>query len=215
MTGILFACTLFWTFFLVGQQNSFAYNINLEWDPPSGPDVAGYKLYYKADSSTLPFDGTGSKEGSSPVDVENVTNFTIHDLNPDKKYCLFVTAYDSEGNESLNSNIIEIPASVPSDISIPTVVNNSKINLSTLIMNGTVSNVYGIGSLTINGVVVPVAADGSFNYSLHLAKGANTITTVVSDKMNRQTVDLRTVFLESVETFGGYMVCNKQQHRHA
>ena len=195
ISGILFAGTFFWVLFLAGQLNSFAYNVDFQWDPNTESDVAGYKLYYKTDSSELPFNGTGALEGSSPIDVQNVTNFNIHDLNPDKKYYIFVTVYDSAGNESLSSNIVEIPASVPFVISMPTVVNNMEMSSSMLLINGTVSNTGSIKSLTINGIAVTVAADGSFTCSLHLAKGTNTITTVVTDTMNRQTVDTKTVIL--------------------
>ncbi|BCO07697.1 hypothetical protein GF1_00730 [Desulfolithobacter dissulfuricans] len=61
--------------------------------------VAGYKLYYKTGDSGPPYDGTGLPEGNSPIDVGNVTRFTISGLDPQLTYRFTITAYTSDGQE--------------------------------------------------------------------------------------------------------------------
>ncbi|WP_020676365.1 hypothetical protein [Geopsychrobacter electrodiphilus] len=82
-----------------------AQNIALAWDPSPGSDVVGYKLYYQANAPTLPLTGNEATQGSSPINVENSTNFSISV--PDNQiYYFAVTAYDAAGYESTYSNIV-------------------------------------------------------------------------------------------------------------
>ncbi len=86
---------------------SDAPSATLAWSANSEPGLAGYKIYYKIDSQSPPYDGTGLTEGNSPIVVslsklENPKNpeFTIHNLNKDRTYFFTITAYDNEGRES-------------------------------------------------------------------------------------------------------------------
>lgn len=83
-----------------------ARDITLEWDPNTEPDIAGYKIYYKASTPELPLDGTGAAEGPSPVDVGSNTRATLKGLDGSKIYYFSVTAYNSAGYESSFSNIV-------------------------------------------------------------------------------------------------------------
>jgi len=78
--------------------------VTLAWNPNTEPDLAGYKLYYKTGSSGEPYDGTGATEGDSPIDIGNVTTYTLYDLTDDTSYFFVVTAYDDQGGESDYSN---------------------------------------------------------------------------------------------------------------
>ncbi len=96
-----------------------AQNVELAWDPSISDDVAGYKIYYKANSTELPLDGIEALEGPSPIDVGNVTSFTLTELPEGSVYYFRATAYDSEGNESTLSNLTAsawIPAPVAPEI---------------------------------------------------------------------------------------------------
>lgn len=99
---------------------SYALDVSLAWDANTEPDLAGYKLYYKTDSSGPPYNGTGATEGDSPIDVGNVTEFTIHGLSDGVTYYFVAAAYDTEGLESGYSNevstSISFPAASPPDI---------------------------------------------------------------------------------------------------
>src|SRR5260370_15370161 len=71
-----------------------ASGVTLLWDPSSGSNIAGYRLYY----------GTPSGTYRQIVDVGNVTSFTVDDLLHGRTYYFVVTAYDDTGAESGPSN---------------------------------------------------------------------------------------------------------------
>ncbi len=107
------------TFFLCFQAFSYAADVTLQWDANTEPDLAGYRLYYKTGSSGAPYDGTGATEGASPIDAENVTEFTLHSLSDTEVYFFVVTAHDTEDLESEYSN--EVTASTePTPTPTPT-----------------------------------------------------------------------------------------------
>jgi hypothetical protein len=87
-----------------------ASDIALTWDANTEADLAGYRVYYKTGSTGPPYNGTGAAEGDSPVDVGNVTEFTLSGLTDEVTYFFAVTAYSSEGHESDYSN--EVASSV-------------------------------------------------------------------------------------------------------
>ncbi|MEZ4600306.1 MAG: fibronectin type III domain-containing protein [Syntrophotaleaceae bacterium] len=90
----------------LAPSKGFAKDITLSWDPSPSSGVVGYKLYYQADSATLPMTGTDAAEGSSPIDVGNATTFTLTGLSEWSIYYFRTTAYDSQGNESEFSNLV-------------------------------------------------------------------------------------------------------------
>ena len=81
-------------------------SVMLEWDPSPDADLTGYKVYYQANSSALPFQGTEATQGSSPIDVANTTSTTVNGLDPGSSYFFAVTAYNSGGLESIYSNVV-------------------------------------------------------------------------------------------------------------
>lgn len=62
----------------------------ISWDPNSESDLSHYKIYY----------GQSSGSYGAPVDVGNVTSFTITKLEELTDYYFVVTALDFSGNES-------------------------------------------------------------------------------------------------------------------
>jgi len=106
----LFGCKVIlfvFFFFLSFQTLCFAADVTLRWDKNTESDLAGYKLYYKTDTSGSPYDGTGSDQGASPVDIPlNVLTdpdnpeFTITELDAERIYFFSLTAYDNEDSES-------------------------------------------------------------------------------------------------------------------
>ncbi|MFA5516454.1 MAG: fibronectin type III domain-containing protein [Desulfuromonadales bacterium] len=101
----LFSFILIAFVFLVGNS-AFAKDITLAWDPNEEPDVVGYRVYYKIDSSSLPFDGAGASEGVSPVDAGDNLSLTLTGLREDQIIYFAVTAYNSAGEESSFSNVV-------------------------------------------------------------------------------------------------------------
>jgi hypothetical protein len=83
----------------------FAQDITLAWNPSVSSDVTGYKLYYQADTADQPMEGIEALEGSSPIDVGDVTTFTVTGLPEGSIYYFRATAYNSAGLESDPSNL--------------------------------------------------------------------------------------------------------------
>ena len=96
---------------------AFAASVALDWDPSTDTDLAGYRVYYQANSAAIPFSGAGAAEGSAPIDVANTLSATINGLDPANSYYFAVTAYNNSGAESVYSNVVEIKESVPPAVS--------------------------------------------------------------------------------------------------
>lgn len=62
-------------------------SINLGWDASTGPDLAGYAVYY----------GTASGAYDFVIDVGNITSFVVVDLDEGTTYYFIVKAYDTDG----------------------------------------------------------------------------------------------------------------------
>jgi chitinase len=127
ISKLILAVMFSWIVILCGQSTCFALNVLLKWDPNTESDLSGYKVYYKADTSSMPFDGTGAGGGSSPIDVHNQTTYTVNGLDPSRTYYFAVTAYNNSGIESEFSNIVAIPESVAPVISITYPGNNATL----------------------------------------------------------------------------------------
>jgi hypothetical protein len=91
-----FVISLFLLIILFAPRPISAAQIRLAWDPNTEQDLAGYKLYY----------GTASGSYGSPINVGNVTTYTLTGLIAGKRYFIAVTAYDNAKppNESGYSN---------------------------------------------------------------------------------------------------------------
>lgn len=101
----------FFLIFFFFQTLCFAADVTLRWDANTETDLAGYKLYYKTDTTGAPYDGTGADQGPSPVNIPlgslsdpNNPEFTITGVDAGHIYFLVITAYDTEENESGYSN---------------------------------------------------------------------------------------------------------------
>ncbi|MEW5803461.1 MAG: fibronectin type III domain-containing protein [bacterium] len=101
-TSLVFFCSVIGISCLVDPGHAF--DVTLTWDADTESDCIGYYLYYKTDSSGPPYQGVGAREGNSPIDVGNVTSFTLHKLRDNKIYFFVVTAYDTFRRESIYSN---------------------------------------------------------------------------------------------------------------
>lgn len=88
--------------------------ITIAWDPPTTnvdgsplTDLAGYRVYY----------GTASRIYGSPIDVGNVTTYTLTGLPPGPTYFIAVTGYDTLINQSNFSNEVFVsPLGGPSSL---------------------------------------------------------------------------------------------------
>ena len=87
---IVFICTLY----LIPA--AYAASVDLEWDPNTEPQLAGYKIHW----------GTSSGNYASSKNVGNTTTCTITGLDEGRTYYFAATAYDGAGVESDYSNQI-------------------------------------------------------------------------------------------------------------
>jgi hypothetical protein len=74
--------------------NVLADYLALSWDPNHEPDLAGYRVYY----------GKSSGNYDQATNVGNVSSCSLSGLEPNRRYYLSLTAYDTSGNESDFSN---------------------------------------------------------------------------------------------------------------
>ncbi|MFZ0483015.1 MAG: hypothetical protein WAL93_06480, partial [Desulfobacterales bacterium] len=115
-TFIICALTLY------PKSSVYAADVTLAWTSNTEGDLAGYYIYYKSGTSGRPYNGTGVDEGSSPIKIPKeelfahsaTPEYTLHGLSYTETSYLVLTAYDTEGNESLFSNeVFYQPATAP------------------------------------------------------------------------------------------------------
>lgn len=106
---------------LAGLTNCLAATVALQWDAVTDSDLAGYKVYYQANSSSAPFKG-------SPVNVQNQTFANISNLDPNNAYYFAVTSYNTSGVESSYSNIVKIQEMVSPKTSITAPFSNASVS---------------------------------------------------------------------------------------
>ncbi len=94
---------------LVAQTDSSGPGrVKLMWAADSVHDVAGYKIYYSADSTNL-LAGTGAQQGNSPIYTPDVADsFYVGGLTNGANYWFAVSAYDYSSNESSLSQPVKI-----------------------------------------------------------------------------------------------------------
>ncbi len=152
---------------MAGQSACFASTVVLQWDPNTDADLAGYKVYYQADSSTQPFQGTGATQGPSPIDVHNQNDSeTISGLDPAHPYYFAVTAYNTSGVESAYSNIVYVPELVPPTVSISYPTNNATVS-GTVSVTASASDNVGVTKVEfyVNGALQTTDTSTPYIYS--------------------------------------------------
>jgi hypothetical protein len=95
--------TVLVVFAMISTQVTFAAGVRLSWQGNSESDLAGYRVYY----------GTSSHSYTSMKEVGLATTTDITGFTNGATYYFAITAYDSSGNESAQSD--EIVASIPAD----------------------------------------------------------------------------------------------------
>lgn len=76
----------------------------LQWNANTEEDLFGYELYYDSDGSGAPYTGNDANEGPSPINVGNVTTFTLTGLDLSNVYWFALKAFDTRPNYSGFSN---------------------------------------------------------------------------------------------------------------
>ena len=94
-----------------------ASSVTLAWDPSSGTNIAGYKLYYGGSSGTY----------TNTLTIGNSTNATVSNLVSGATYYFAATAVDTNGLESAYSNEVGYTnvVSAPPAITLTSPANNA------------------------------------------------------------------------------------------
>lgn len=166
---------------LVASAQAYAKDVSLAWDRNQESDIAGYKVYYKGGASTGTFDGTDAAQGKSPLDVKNVTAITLNGLDPAKNYFFEVTAYDTDGNESGFSNMVQSYESQPPTVAITAPTDKSTVS-GTVGLTVSTSDNTGITKVDflVNGTVVGTVAASPYVYNWNTASLPSGAYTVIA-----------------------------------
>ena len=161
--GLFFSAVLVNVFMLYSPCS--AVTVALSWDANTESTLAGYKVYYQADSSAPPFQGTGAAEGAAPVNVYNQTTATISGLDPGRTYYFAITAYDTAGIESSYSNIVTVPESSPPSVTLSSPANNSTVSGKVSVVASASDNV-GVARVEyyVNGVLKATDTSSPYVY---------------------------------------------------
>ena len=116
--NLILSALAFFLFLFIFPQDIFAAQIRVAWDPNTEPDLAGYTVYY----------GTVSGTYEEPIDVGNVTAYTLTGLILGQTYYISVTAHDTSNNESGYSNEVGGPAT---DGAAPAIATSSPLPTGT------------------------------------------------------------------------------------
>jgi chitinase len=155
---------------LTFESACFAVTVTLRWGASTG--ATGYRVYYRADSSTLPLSGTGAVQGSSPINVGNQTTATISGLDPAHSYYFAVTAYNSAGESPL-SNRVYVPELQSPSTSITYPANNANVS-GTVAITASASDNVGVSRVEfyVNGVLRGTDTSTPYTYSWNTASQA-------------------------------------------
>jgi len=85
------------------------HGVTLKWDPVVATDVKGYRIYYDYDysgSDKAQYTGTFANEGDSPIDVGNLSTFTLTGLSNGIKFYVALDAYDDTTNPGSNASAL-------------------------------------------------------------------------------------------------------------
>jgi len=170
MSRMLWVATAVFAILLTFESACYAVTVTLRWGASSG--ATGYRVYYRADSSTLPLSGTGADQGSSPINVGNRTTATISGLDPAHSYYFAVSAYNSAGESPL-SNRVSIPELQSPSTSITYPANNRNVSGTVAI---TASASYNVGvtrvEFYVNGLLRGTDTSTPYTYSCNTASQA-------------------------------------------
>ena len=106
---------------------------------------------------------------------------------------------DNDGNAAIAANVSFKIDTVPPTLNVAAPTDGLVTNSKTLTVSGVTNDETSSPvTLTVNGEVVTVGADGSFSSTVTLAEGENTVTIVATDSAGKTTTVTRTVTLDTV-----------------
>jgi len=98
---------------------------------------------------------------------------------------------------SVSQNLTVTLSTAPPLLTVSALPDGATTTRTTQNLSGTVSDINGINSLTVNGISVTVNPDGSFSFPVPLVAGANGITVTATNNVGAVASDIRTITLDS------------------
>lgn len=155
LAGILFFILLHNPGHVFGVTSPGQYGVTLAWDRNPSPAVAGYRVHY----------GTASGNYSASVEAGSLTTNTVPGLADGVPYYFTVTAYDTNGLESVFSKeLVYVPGVATVQLRVAT---NRQANLT---LTGKIGHTYDIQvtqnftTWTVIGTVT-LGTDGSGSFT--------------------------------------------------
>jgi len=171
-------------------------SVTLNWSPSAQGTypIAGYAIYRE----------TKSDEESTTLIATvgaSTTFYTDTGITSGVTYYYYVKAFDNQNPPDYSSPSPEITATIadktPPVISIPSPADYSTVSSSEVKLSGKViDDQSGIDKVTVNGNLVSLSSDGSFNTTINLSEGLNKIMILAIDKAGNQTTKILSVIYE-------------------
>lgn len=153
--------------------------------------------------STLVVKQDGTAVASSTIKTTAITNgysvtYTPANALSDGAHTVAVTCSDNDGNAATVRSTTYTVDTVPPTLNVTSPANNSITNAASCVVAGTTNDSTSSPvTLTVNGAVVTVNANGSFSTTITLAEGTNTINIVAMDSAGKTSTVTRTVTLDT------------------
>lgn len=163
-------------------------------DEAGGSGVNISALVVKQDGATVP---------ASAIKTTAITNgysvtYTPANALSDGAHTVTITGSDNDGNTAAAKSTSYTIDTVPPALNITSPANNSITNAASCVVAGTTNDATSSPvTLTVNGTVVTVNANGSFSTTITLSEGLNTINIVAKDSAGKTTTVTRTVTLDT------------------
>ena len=160
---------LVWTVVLLKISVIAQPSVTLSWNPSSGPDAAGYNIYYSMESHVY----------TAKVSAGNGTNVTITGLIEGATYYFAATTYDFFGQESSFSEEVAYP--------VPMTTVNPPVTNSIVVGQNVILNVAagGTGQLSyywmFDSTGIPSATNGTLTLNNFTTNQAGAYSVTVSD----------------------------------
>jgi hypothetical protein len=130
----------------------------------------------------------------TPMELPAVKAWTFDLTLEDGFHVVEVEVYDNIGNHNTDSVTVELDAAPP-DLIVLAPEEGHITNQTSLLVIG----VSDPGAeVTVNGVVVDVSVDGTFNHTLELEEGGNAIVIIATDGIGNSQTETRNVTLDTI-----------------
>jgi len=130
----------------------------------------------------------------TPIDLPAVKAWTFEVTPGDGFHAVEIEVYDNIGNHDTDSVTIELDTSPPDLIVLAPDEGLTTNQTSLLVIGMTEPGT----EVTMNGVVVVVSVDGTFNRTLELEEGVNPIVIIATDDIGNTNTETRNVTLDTI-----------------